>query len=159
MNACQRIDNLEFDDNRIFYYYVKTIRQIEPNAFTDNRQRDLPSGRNAPPIQFMDKAMFICRFQQSGSQRPMNLQPGIDNCSGEPLHIRANPFVRLVCFVLFLIQNDASATTTSAHDDGRISVTETNHALQDGATGRSLSGAARSLHLSAYAALPATFRP
>jgi hypothetical protein len=103
MDARQRIDGLDFDDYEILDDQVDAISRVELDAVIDDGQRHLPSARQATRMKLMGQTMFIGRFQQPRTKRPMNLQPGVNNGPGEAVQISTNFLVILV----FLAVHDA----------------------------------------------------
>ena len=66
-------NRFHFKDNEILNDEVKTISAIERQSFVDNWNADLPSKVQIAKVEFVTEALFVSRFQQTGTQFTMNI--------------------------------------------------------------------------------------
>lgn len=73
-------NSFQFYDHCIVNQKVESVSSIEPPAFVFDRKFKLSRKLNSGMLKFICEALFIHRFEKSGTQRTMNL----DRSSNDP---------------------------------------------------------------------------
>ena len=89
MDRLQAIDRLQFKDYEVADQKIYPVTTINFDSFVFNGKGLLSPVRNVPYIEFVTKAFFIHRFQESGTESLMNLDGGTNDLT-----------CQLICFHL-----------------------------------------------------------
>ncbi len=73
------LNRLQFDDDTFVDQQVQPQTGIETKIVIGHWNRDLSLSRKAPTFQLVYKARFVNGFQQSWSQRRVNLESSVHN--------------------------------------------------------------------------------
>ncbi len=109
MEARKRLDRLHFDDDSLVDQKIEPIAEFEPKAFVHDRQRQLPVHCMATPLELMSETLLVDRLQEPRSERPMDLQTGVDNLARHGFDVVIHAFVSFRSFVSFVTSLLASA--------------------------------------------------
>ena len=63
----------DFDNHFILDQQIKPVAAIQLNALVLDRQRALPLKGDSLQVNFMAEAFFVCRFEEPGTKRPVDL--------------------------------------------------------------------------------------
>ncbi len=94
------VDRFDFDDHAVVDDQVQAETTFETKPLIDDRDHELLLQRVASKRQLMDETRFVNRLKQTRSQRPMDLEGGIDDwfVQWSQAVERARPPLRLCAF-------------------------------------------------------------
>jgi hypothetical protein len=79
MNLEQGFDSLYLHNQSSLHYQVQAQSSLQLQALIDDGDKDLGLYFDAPLLQFVNQALFIDRFKQSGPECPVNFERSIQN--------------------------------------------------------------------------------